>query len=90
MIFGRWIQYLKNKPDCKAHKFELMELVDMSPRAFESFRAWFMWKMGENMKFIDDEFTYRPDIEEEIVQDEEVIQNDEIVKDEEIIQEEKD
>ena len=60
---ARWMQYLQKKPGQTAHKFELMEMVEMSPRAFESFNKWFLWKMGENMKYENDIFTYRPDEE---------------------------
>lgn len=63
-IFGRWVQFLKSKPNNTAHKYELMEIVEMSPRAFESFKSWFMWKLGANIKFENDEFTYRPDVAE--------------------------
>ena len=41
-----------------------MELVDMSSRSFEQFKAWYLWKMGPNMKYENDEFIYLPDIEE--------------------------
>ena len=63
MIFARWMHYLKDKPGLSAHKFELMEMVEMSPRAFESFNKWFLWKLGENIKYSNDVFTYRPDDE---------------------------
>ena len=61
-----WTQYLKKSPGGKAHKFELMELVDMSTRSFEGFKAWYLWKMGINLKYENDEFTYSPDLEEKI------------------------
>jgi len=60
-----WTQYLKKAPGNKAHKFELMELVDMSSRSFEQFKSWYMWKMGINLKFEEDEFIYLPDLEDE-------------------------
>jgi|SaaInlStandDraft_2_1057019.scaffolds.fasta_scaffold10033_6 hypothetical protein len=82
-----WTQYLKTKPDLKAHKFELMELVDMSSRSFEGFKAWYLWKMGINMKYENDEFTYRPDLKEEVVEDEEVIESDSPVEEDEVAQE---
>lgn len=60
-----WTEFLKKQPGKKAHKFTLMEMVDMSSRSFEQFKAWYLWKMGPNMKFENDEFHYLPDIEEE-------------------------
>ena len=60
-----WTQFLKKQPGHKAHKFALMELVEMSSRSFEQFKAWYLWKMGPNMKYQNDEFHYLPDLEEE-------------------------
>jgi len=59
-----WTQFLKTAPGKRAHKFALMELVDMSSRSFEQFKAWYVWKMGPNLKFENDEFLYLPDLEE--------------------------
>ena len=59
-----WTQYMKKAPGLTAHKFELMELVDMSSRSFESFKAWYVWKMGPNLKYENDEFRYLPDEQE--------------------------
>ena len=43
-IASRWISFLSNSPSKTAHKFQLMEVVEMSQRSFESFKTWFLWK----------------------------------------------
>jgi len=79
------MQYLKTKQNQTAHKFELMEITDMSPRTFESFKPWILWKCGANMKYENNEFHYLPDLEEEVIDDEEIVKDDEIVIDEEVV-----
>lgn len=43
-IASRWISLLTNSPSGTAHKFQLMEVVEMSQRTFEGFKSWFLWK----------------------------------------------
>ena len=73
------MKFLKNQQNQTAHKFELMEITDMSPRTFESFKPWILWKCGANMKYENNEFHYLPDLDEEVLDDEIVIDEEQVL-----------